>query len=76
MDKVKLLRIVNPILFISFMVQAATASVMVLHIRVPHLRSIMELHEYNGILMVILVAIHVTLNWGWIRANFFKKIKG
>ena len=76
MDKVKLLRIVNPILFISFIVQATTASIMVLRIRVPHLRSILELHEYNGILMIILVAIHVTLNWGWIRANFFKKSKG
>lgn len=72
MDKVKLLRIVNPVLFLSFVVQAVTVSVILLRIRIPHLRAIIELHEYNGIVMITLVSIHIILNWGWIRANFFK----
>jgi hypothetical protein len=30
------------------------------------------LHEGGGILMGVLALLHVVLNWGWVKANFFK----
>lgn len=31
-----------------------------------------EIHEYNGFLLLGLIAVHVALNWGWVKSNFLK----
>jgi len=31
------------------------------------------LHEGGGVLLLVGVIIHVVLNWGWVRAQFFHK---
>ena len=74
MNKIVALRVVNVALFLSFMTQAATAIIMLLRIKTHYTQLIFEIHEYNGIFMVIIAATHIALNWGWIRANFFKKL--
>jgi len=58
---------------LSFLVQALTAIIIVLRIKVPHMQLVFEVHEYNGMLMIVAAAMHVVLNWGWLKANFFKK---
>ena len=73
MDKNKALRIMNPVLFLAFVVQVITILIMLLRIKVPHAHLVFEVHEYNGLLIAALVAAHITLNWGWVKANFFKK---
>ena len=73
MNKAVVLRIVNIALFFSFIIQAITASVMLFRINTPYLQLISEVHEYNGIFLIIAVVVHIALNWGWIRTNFFKK---
>ena len=73
MNKVKLLRAVNTLLFTSFIVQAATGIIMAFRIRVPHMQTLFEVHEYNGFLLAALVLAHLMLNFGWIKANFFTK---
>jgi len=73
MVKVLLLRVVNMALLFSFTLQAVTSVIIFLKIRAPYRELIFEIHEYNGIFMVTLAVMHIILNWGWMRANFFKK---
>ena len=73
MNKFVALRIVNMVLFFSFMLQVITSVIILLKIRLPYTQLVFEVHEYNGLLMIIAAATHITLNWGWIKANFFKK---
>ncbi|MFH1189361.1 MAG: DUF4405 domain-containing protein [Candidatus Omnitrophota bacterium] len=73
MNKALALRIVNPILALSFVVQAVTGIIMLLRIKTPYTHLVFEAHEHNGLLMIALVTAHLTLNWGWITATFFKK---
>lgn len=73
MNKLKALKIVNPILFLSFLVQLVTSLIIVLRIRAPHLKAYFEIHQYNGLLFIALILVHVYLNFGWIRAAYFKK---
>jgi hypothetical protein len=73
MNKAVALRIVNPILFFSFMIQVITSLIIVFKIKTHYTPLIFEIHEYNGLFMIMVVAAHLTLNWGWVKANFFKK---
>ena len=73
MNKMMALRVVNPILFFSFVLQVITSVIIFLRIKIPNVRMVFEIHEYNGIFMVIVAVTHIALNWGWIKATFFKK---
>ena len=73
MNKAVALRIVNTVLFFSFILQAFTSIIILLRLKTHYARLIFEVHEYNGIFMIIIAATHIILNWGWIKANFFKK---
>jgi len=75
MNRAQLYKTVGLLLLFSFAAQAATAVIMLLKIRVPHMQAVFQVHQYNGLLMVILALMHVILNWGWIKANVLK-IKG
>lgn len=70
MNRPKLLKIVNPILGLSFFAQAATG--LMLFFGIWESEAVAEIHEWNGFAMIALVVIHLWLNWGWVRANFFK----
>lgn len=73
MNKVGALRIVNVVLFFSFITQVITSIIILLRIKLHYTQLIFEIHEYNGLFMIIAAATHITLNWGWMKANFFKK---
>lgn len=73
MDKTGALKIVNPILACSFLVQVITSIIIFFDIKIPNRESVFEIHEYNGLLLIALAIIHITLNWGWIKANIFKR---
>ena len=73
MDKIKMLRPVNALLLLAAIVQVFTIVIIFFRIKVPNSSLVFEIHEYNGLLMVLLIAVHITLNWGWIKANFLKK---
>ena len=75
MNKAGLLRVVNIILFFSFILQAITSIIILLRIKVPNAQMVFEIHEYNGLFMITVVIMHLILNWGWVKANFFKKLK-
>lgn len=73
MNKMKLLLPVNVVLFLSFLLQLITIIIIFFGIRTPSMQMVLEIHEYNGLLLVGLVILHLILNWNWVKANFFKK---
>ena len=73
MSKGQLYKTVGVVLLFSLFVQALTAVIMFLHIRVPHVQLVFKVHTYNGMFMFIVAGTHIVLNWGWIKANFLKK---
>ncbi|MDD5491949.1 MAG: hypothetical protein PHV60_04630 [bacterium] len=70
MNKMKLLKIVNIVLGISFLLQAISVVFMVLKMAPGWLYKV---HALNGIVFILLVIVHIVLNWAWIRVNFLKK---
>ena len=73
MNKAKLLKIVNPILFVIFAIQTLTALGMFFDLNYPNTQLLFDVHKYNGLLLIILIVFHIFLNWNWIKANVFKK---
>jgi hypothetical protein len=64
MEKSKVLVYVNPVLFISAVVQAVSGLVLVLNGR----EFFSVIHRYNAFLLSILIVIHLALNWSWVKA--------
>jgi hypothetical protein len=73
MNKMLLLKIVNPLLGLSFLVQAITGIMLTRSIGISFIDKTAHIHEANGTVFLLLVIIHLTLNWSWVKATFFKK---
>lgn len=65
---IKWLKIVNSILFISFLIQAFSG----LWLFLADSEIIAVIHKYNGLLLIILIATHITLNWNWVKTVLLK----
>lgn len=63
------LKILNPFMFVLFTNQAVTA---LFH---EHLSNeVFEIfHQGGGTILLILIACHFTLNFYWVKANYFAK---
>ena len=78
MKKVKALKIVNLLLLITFIFQALTG------IGQAYIDGdlLAIIHKVGGILLLIFAITHLSLNWGWVKANYIKakgegsKVKG
>lgn len=68
MDKQKALKGVNLLLGITFLSVALSG---VFHSWIPYVLY-RQVHPLAGFLLVILVVMHVYLNWAWIKLNFLK----
>jgi hypothetical protein len=71
MDKAATLRIVNPLLGILLLNQPLSIILSTL----TGWDVFEGLHIVGGIGLLILAAIHLMLNWGWVRMNFLKTAK-
>jgi len=69
MDKKTTLRIVNIIIAVLILNQAASAMLRGLIGR----EAFEVFHEGGGVLLLAGVILHVILNWGWVKAQFFKR---
>ncbi|MGB3341734.1 MAG: DUF4405 domain-containing protein [bacterium] len=69
--KNKFLKIVNPILFLLMLIQAITG-IGQRYGGQDAFRFFRRIHYPNGILLVMFFLIHLYLNWGWVKMNFFK----
>jgi uncharacterized membrane protein len=65
--KTKALMVVNLILFILFMLQAVSAVMLFAGLGGS---LTYRIHMTGGFLMIITASIHITLNFGWIKARF------
>ena len=75
MTKADLLKIVNAVLFISFITQFITIIMILFGIMSSEIGTIVKIHNYNGLVFCALVITHVILNWGWIKATFLTRRK-
>lgn len=78
MNKQLALKIVNPLLFVTLVIQAVTGVALAFHLFFSHPKlyeMVGELHEHTGFVFVALAAIHLYLNWGWVTSQFAKKAK-
>jgi cytochrome b len=76
MNKQLALKIVNPLLFVALIIQALTGVTLAFHLffSKPKLYEMIgELHEHTGFVFVVLAAIHLYLNWGWVKSQFAKR---
>lgn len=68
---VKLLKILNPLLFIAFL--TALAAVLIYKIALfPALQgseTVYQIHETAGIVFFLLAILHLTLNWNWVKSQ-------
>ena len=71
MDKAATLRIVNPLLGILLLNQPLSIILNTL----TGWGVFEGLHIVGGIGLLVLAAIHLMLNWGWVRMNFLKTAK-
>ena len=68
MNRNAMLKILNPILGILLVNQILTG---VFHAKLPH-EAFEIMHEISGFVLTAAVALHVILNWNWIKTNFFR----
>ena len=68
MSKAKALKIINPILLLVLVYQAATGFS---HDLLPR-EVFWYLHLIGAILLLSTAALHLILNWNWVNANFFR----
>lgn len=73
MNKAKLLKWVNLILFVSAATQIVTGLILAFDLFMSKIMFFSKLHEYNGFVFVALLIAHLTLNWNWVKATFFRK---
>jgi len=69
MNKVDLLKKLNPFLLLTFTVQAASG---VLYFLVGD-EVWEDIHLFGGFIMIVIAGLHIILNWGWVKSNYFKK---
>lgn len=69
--KNRLLKIINPLIGLLMVNQFVTA---LFHTSIPF-EVFAIIHGYAGFLLFSLILVHITLNWSWLKANYFKKSK-
>jgi hypothetical protein len=69
MSKIKALKVVNVILLVLLINQAATG---MLGMKLPHWAFEWG-HKRAAIVLLTVAAVHLILNWNWIKANYFRK---
>lgn len=74
MTKNDWLKIINPILFISVLIQALTG--LAIFFGWAESVIIYKLHAYNGLFFIAVAGLHLWLNWQWVKATFLKKVSG
>jgi hypothetical protein len=71
MDKRTAMKIVNPILALLVLNQPFSAFLS----SMTHRDAFKSLHVGGGIGLLVFAAIHLMLNWNWVRINFLQSTK-
>jgi hypothetical protein len=73
MNKPKLLKVLNPVLAVVFVMLAGGGMTRSLAPDVIPYEQFRAIHPVLGWTVATLVALHLWLNWTWIKSNFFKR---
>jgi len=68
MKKNIILRFTNPVLLVLVFTQAITA---IFHSKISH-QSFEVIHQGGGAILLVLIGIHIALNYGWFKSNYFR----
>jgi hypothetical protein len=66
-----MLKTVNILLLVSVLMQVIT----IFYMLILKSYALMTLHEINGILFILLIGMHLLLNFSWIKRNIFTSNK-
>ena len=69
-NKLLFLKIVNPLLGLAFLFQISSGFAM--GFDSSHVELWAETHEVCAWILIALLALHIWLNWGWIKTNMLK----
>ena len=69
MSRNKGLKVVNVVLLVLLINQAATG---MLAIKLPY-KAFQWAHERAAFVLLAVAAVHLVLNWNWVKTNYFKK---
>ncbi len=70
------LKIINPILMISLLIQLIAVGLMVSELAEGNKELgmlIFMAHKFNGMALVVIGLIHLIYNWNWVKAQFKSK---
>lgn len=70
MSKNQWLKVINPVLLVSFLVQLSTVVAVLFGV---YGKLVWKIHKNNGLVLLGLVVVHFLLNWSWIKANFLTR---
>jgi len=73
MLKQKLLRIVNLLMFIDLLIVVVAQIVYHNHPELQGEEAVLEVHEIAGAIFILLVIVHIILNFSWIKNMYFKR---
>ncbi|MDD5672915.1 MAG: hypothetical protein PHC61_02020 [Chitinivibrionales bacterium] len=76
MNKAKLLKVVNPVVSVLFILQVLTILALLFLGGVLDADNFIAIHKGIGLTLVIFSGVHIYLNWSWIKTNMFPKRKG
>lgn len=68
MKKQAVLRIINPIMFLLVLYQGVTG-----FFRLNMYDHFKAVHPLAGGLLILLVVVHLSLNWPWVKSQYLKK---
>jgi hypothetical protein len=71
LNKASLLKILNPLLILSALVQITTIIIKAF----KDIDLVQSIHEVNGWVLMSLVVLHLILNWSWVRSVLFSRKK-
>lgn len=80
LNKITFLKISIALLMLSFLIQVITVVCIMfmrdILMRMKVFHAVFEVHEYNGLILIGLVLVHLFFNWGWVKSNFLKQRRG
>jgi len=76
MNKLKLLIVLNVVLFFSLLLQILTGIILFFNMLLSVDEFISRVHGYNGFILVGLIVIHIALNWGWVKKQILSRGHG
>ena len=75
MIKQKILRVLNVLLFINFLIVVIAQLVYQYHPELNGEEFVLKYHATGGYIFIILVILHFILNFRWVKNAYFKKKK-